>query len=63
MSRTYNSKQRGMRNLTNKMYKKYLHLSFCDDIWHLRKKDRIKNRLLRKRLKNEWRKEYEKNLK
>ena len=57
MSRTYNSKQRGMRSLRNKMYKKYLHLRFCDDIWHLKKKDRTKNRLLRKRLKRIWEKE------
>lgn len=57
MSRTYNDKQRGMRNLKSKIYKQYLHLSCCDDIWHLRKKDRTKNRLVRKRIKNKDRKE------
>ncbi len=56
MSKTFNSKQRGMRNLKNKMYKKYLHLTFCDDIWHTRKKDRTKSKLLRARLKQELRK-------
>ena len=57
MSRTYNSKQRGMRKLRNKMIKSYLRLSFCDDIWHLRKKDRTKSRLLRSREKQQLIKE------
>lgn len=56
MSRTYNDKQRGMRDLRNKMYKSSFHL-YCDDIWHRRKKDRTKNRVLRKRLNREVRKE------
>lgn len=62
MSRTHNGKQRGMRYIKNKMYKKYLHLCFCDDIWHKRNKDRTKNRLLRKRLKTETRKEIDNEL-
>lgn len=58
MSRSYHSKQRWIRKLKNKLYKSYLHLSF-DDIWHTKKKDRTKNRILRKRLKKEGEKDVE----
>ncbi len=56
MSRTYNSKQRSFRNLKSKLYKSSFHLYF-DDIFHTRKKDRTKNRVLRKRIKREITKE------
>lgn len=58
MSRTKNSKQRGFRNLKHGgVYKKSFHLKYCDDVFHTRKKDREKNRVLRARLKLEDKKE------
>ena len=53
MSRTYNAKQRGFRDLKSKLYKSNFHLICVDDIYHTRKKDRTKNRVLRKRLMQE----------
>ena len=52
MSRTRNSKQRGFRDLKHGgLYKKSFHLICVDDVYHIRKKDREKNRVLRARLK------------
>ncbi len=50
MGKTKNSKQRGFRNLKHgRLYKKSFHLICVDDIFHTRKKDREKNRVLRAR--------------
>ncbi len=57
MSRTRNSKQRGLRNIDNKLYQSLLSWDFVDDMWHSRNKNRINSRLVRKRLKMRLKKE------
>lgn len=61
MSRTYNSKQRGVRRLKNKLYEFNLRLSF-NELLHAKKKDKTKNRILRKKLKEQAKKEVDFNI-